>query len=339
MLNKTYDILLGFTLVIFLAACGDTLTPHPAKTLLVQTPTSTYWVESTSTNNPTPSIEAANNTPTPTIAPYKATVTSLRMTITPFMSLCNPSPYINWQVSPNGEWITHTCQQDTSYSPHSSLMVTNIFDDRNWLVDFERSGSGFHLDPIHWSNDGRFLYAVVVLERDPTYCFFYPCGDVLMRLNLSTGKTDIVLSNHTYVFAFSSGDKLAYEVAESWNEPVYINILDLSTLESRRFSLEGYCIAGNMLWSPTEDRLVLQAAKCIEGTFDIESSRLVLVDLKTTTQTKFSTAVNDRTDLPQPLEWINEFPYYIDRDYTYTGQDKCWEFNFLIGELQSIKCP
>ena len=94
-----------------------------------------------------------------------------------------------------------------------------------------------------------------------------------------------------------------------------------------------------MLWSPNEDRLVIQAATCVEDTPDINSFYFVLVDMNTSSQTEFLTTAVRRTDLPKPLEWTNYFPYYIDRDYSHIGQDKCWEFNLMLGELQSIQCP
>jgi hypothetical protein len=332
--------------------CGQRITIEPASTLI--SPASSFAVTyspiatitrdvpETDILQPTNTLPAYTLSPAKTAEPTKplgltptipeATMAAL-MTAKPHLPICNPGTA--WELSPDGQWIVDLCEREHRDGPYY-LKAVNIIDGREWRVDFdmEKYGIDGGLSPAYWTSDGKYLYIAVFRLLDGETLIYWN-GSALLRLNLTTGETVGILPLSTYAFSFSPNDQLAY-IARPWNSPQKMDILDPHTWKVHRISLGEYCGVGQILWAPTEDRIVFQAATCKNEFLDIVSYSLVLLNLDDGSQKQLLVSLDE---LPRPLEWKNEFPLYIDRDYTYSGKDKCWVLNLEVGELLPIACP
>ena len=125
-------------------------------------------------------------------------------------------------------------------------------------------------------------------------------GSGLLRLDLDSGKTEDILPDGYYAFAFSTDERIAY-VYRSFQPPQFLNILDPSTGQEQSFSFGStYCGIGHLLWSPQDDRIVFTAATCAEYPYIASLYSYVILDTKSG---DYQTFYSSADILPRPLKW------------------------------------
>jgi len=344
--TSKYLIVTIIILSIFLVSCGEntitetvtlsittTVAPSPFLSLTnTQTQNPTNTIAPTKTPNPT-----TTNTPTTTIQPTptipRETITVLE-TVKAFLPICNPGVF--WETSQDRQWIVdRDCIGGNSENALFHLKVLNILDGREWQVDFDTVEFGYDdgsFWPEHWSKDGRFLFVSVFRQMDGGG-FEFMNATMLLRLNLLTGEVTQILPDGFHTFAFSPGsEKLAYVTDNK------INILNFESWGKESYQLNmDYCRIGDLIWSPSEDKIIFQTRTCTEDDyFEFLSYNLVVLNLSSGT---LNQVLSSTEELPRALKWEDENPVYFEKDYSDQAQDKCWVLNFEKGELQSIICP
>ena len=211
------------------------------------------------------------------------------------------------------------------------MKVLNINDGREWRANFDTDKFGYYdgeLYPAHWSNDGRFLYVAVIKQMDGRGVIFIN-ANILLRLNLLTGEMTEILSDGIHVFAFSNNDKMAYLTDKG------INIIDVVTWKSSLYPIDThYCIIGDLLWSPNEDKIIYQAWVCNEN-YDYSSYNLFLLNLNNGSSNKI---ISSTELLPHSLKWENKSPTFKQWDST-NSNEVCLELSLESNEWITIDCP
>ena len=115
----------------------------------------------------------------------------------------------------------------------------------------------YHTHPVHWTNDGNFVYLSTRPDGYDPLGPFLGTGIALLKLDLTNGEITTVLPNVNRFYSISispSGKYLAYSL---FNEPIQVNIVDTQSGESSTvFSTEEYDQVGEYVWSDDDTRLV-----------------------------------------------------------------------------------
>jgi hypothetical protein len=254
-------------LCLWLSACsGENAAPITPDT----SPKASLTAGITATSTISPTIAL-----TPTLQPPRPTYTSLP-TETPdvyatqiagFPFKCQDPEYYPLN-SLHGDWAVEICDDERDGKWDSTLEIVNKSGARwvlNYMDYFPSTlsagdiGIG-RLVPVHWSNDGQYLYYVLqILYSGGGQCFYGFGAQGLYRLKLSDGTTSAVLPYSTsilgYLNAFSPTGRLL--VYQGLGAPV---IMDLKTGEKINFKSE-YDQVGTFRWSP--DGKELAFADCL----------------------------------------------------------------------------
>jgi hypothetical protein len=206
-------------------------------------------------------------------------------------------------VSPDGNWTAYFFSRDQTVD--YKLTVANFDNTSIWNINQKNDAySDAWFTPYRWSQDSRYLYFNIYATIDGNVPFYQGMG--LQRLDTRNGQVmEILSSGYSEVlgtviiqrwnlaqFSLSpSDDTLAY-INKSENG-VELIIRDMVTNKEESIFFDKYSDAGNILWSPKQDYLLLD-------TDPIGFFELVKLDLLTTK----SIPVNQNQIL-DPLEWLN----------------------------------
>jgi len=203
--------------------------------------------------------------------------------ITNFSIVCDKNDRLITTLSNNGLWLAISCK----YKMEQTLEIVSK-NGGSWKLKFQDFLSAEfikdgntpmgNLLPLHWSNDGSYLYFSPNIAWDGGGTCFYGFGvQSLYRIDLSTGSISNVLPTVSpfgdgYEIAFSpAGKRLVYYV----DTPV---IMDLRTGDEIYYVDIGESYAGDFSWSPDGSEIVF--ATCLpnpEG--EIEKSAIVIFSL------------------------------------------------------------
>lgn len=250
------------------------------------------------------SSATASFTPLPSFTPKpKATPTA---SLTPLPASTNtPLPLASAEstlVSPDKNWIAYFFGLYDA-----QLAVTNNEKTIVWEVnegDFEGYEAMFQ--PYRWSQNSQYLYFNAHLSIDGHVPFSDGMG--LRRLDVSNGQVSEILPAHDITngrwnivnFSLSPNDKLLAYIDLIETEPQLI-IRDLETGSESKLLLKEYTVAGSILWSPNQDRLVLALAK---GT-DWENTIFTIMEVNIATFQTTTIIQNHKPGL-DPVEWVTE---------------------------------
>ena len=174
-------------------------------------------------------------------------------------------------TSPNGQWVAEmkAAKPKDSDFYYTNLTVTDAAGTSRWTVvdAWAPYGLGYTVPkPFHWSNDGKYLY--VTNEPVPDGCALFVNGSDLQRVDLSNGDvTQIVEPVGLWLSLSPDETKLAYL---SWDSDRPLVVRDLASGTENAIKLpagDPNWQAGNIVWSPDGDSLVLTVANspCSDG--------------------------------------------------------------------------
>ena len=268
----------------------------------------------TPTLSPTPTQPAAESiepTATPTLmpspTPAQSTAEPIEPTPTP-MPTATPTPEATPEIepwtssSPDGKWIVTGGMSEPFLegdvekyrtqlivaSADGAIEWTAVNESRNW-------GLGYTTPQVfHWSRDGRYLYFTNVAAPDG--CVLFVNGSDLYRVDLVTGEVEAILPARAWWLALSPDEQtLAYLY---WNgSALEVVLRGVESGDEKQATLpdSNELQAGNIVWSPDGESLLLVTARCPPRDYSI--LRLDAASLKWTT-------LIDKN--PQPisiLEW------------------------------------
>lgn len=308
-------------------------------TVLALTPsnTPTLTPSPTITLTPTPS-----STPNPTSLAQKATSAAKNATLESFNDPCSEDGDVTERggaISPDGKWFAFPCTEGDN-TESSYILVYNPERDIRWQIyykDYHRHPEYAYQDRndiglFHWSNDGRYLYAIS--SSIGSGCCWIGWITLLVRLNLNTGEqvaifnytdnifqmTDISISPSTRYLLYYSSDNLI--------------IKDLLTWENRTIKLISSASAGYAIMSNNEDKILLMLREYPdESRGDFTYGSYLFIDLVSGKQTKFFTGI-DFNEAPEPIRWENEEEVLL---ADYHGQ--YWLLDIQTGELVQVENP
>jgi hypothetical protein len=187
-------------------------------------------------------------------------------------------PLYKKDLSPNGEWISISCDPHDP-SKFNGSKIVKIGDDVIWDVSFyETFGNKFSPDGmkvgvlgvVHWTKDGNYVYLrpYFCCVDAPGNIFFNNFQDTLAlyRLDLRTGKITTTLQPFKgivfsgYSASLSPSDKyLAYVMSSS---PRDIHISNLQSGDSYTIEVdEQYVASGKFSWAHNGNKAVFVAVK------------------------------------------------------------------------------
>jgi Tol biopolymer transport system component len=206
--------------------------------------------------------------PAPTLAPPLATEAVSAPAPVTRDETCTPTMAgSNW--SPDGAWFAFECRISPDAQPHLQLARadgTQVWRyDVNWqtLEAAGQSVTGAIL-PFHWSKNGRWVYAALSADRDDGACGVYGKGQTVVRVELSTGKGQVLLQGTPAFARFEaavSPDDRYFMYALNGARQFDPRVMDLQTGEIVTYALdEAVGQVGQSTWSPDGAHLVALTA-------------------------------------------------------------------------------
>jgi hypothetical protein len=222
--------------------------------------------------------------------------------------------------SPDQNWVAVECVND------GGLGVYNPRDpSKAWFLSYYQAFGLKHangnfpgrLIPKHWSVDGKYLYFFPHEDKDAG-CIWYPEGQALLRLDLSTGKfLEILVPDEDsidYNFSFSNNDTyLGYFETGQEYPTLYLRNLLTGAIQ-KIFIGEQFTEAGFLVWSPDNRQVLFSArsgADCNNMTY-----YLVLVNTRNYAQ---KIILEGKTARFLPFQWLEEnqaIVTFIKSDYS-----------------------
>ncbi len=260
----------------------------------------------------TASPDSPTTTPSRTVSPQEQATwqageakygTAVALATTEAMILPGCGGSWDHSESPDGAWKSLHCTNDGmgvySQKDHSKAWYFSYFD-----VYGSRYQGGIHrgrLAPVHWSDDGKYLYFVAVWSGDGG-CVMYDDGSALFKLDLSTGKYIMLIaptSDFSFgSFSFSNGDAYVAYIGMNAERHAVLTLLDLHSDARTDISLGNrYLEAGNVIWSPDNRRILFSADA---GDCGNQIYYLVLMDLQDRVRT---TIAESSLPIPKLLGW------------------------------------
>jgi hypothetical protein len=335
----------------FMSGCNAVAPlPEPAATaantataLLIKTPppesSLTPTQKPSATNLPTP---VPTDTPWPTPTLPSATIAA-RATIMAFGTVCD-APAEDWSagLSPDGNWIAVSCRgsggKDDSY-----LRILSLQGVHDWVIHFSDYVRNDYYDPhdevapFHWSNDGKYLYAISSSRLDG--CCWIGNYRLLVRLNLENGRQDELL-NYDFPndipipvdISISPNERYVLYIPQQGNNDLYV--LDLYTWKQRIIQLKYENTgAGYTIMSEDGKKVALTLMEFPEeqqGDFTFGS--IVLIDLESGSQRKLLSGMGF-DDTPIPVKWEDDDHILLRHD------DELLLLNIHTAELEVLSNP
>lgn len=246
-------------ITILPAACSvqannSTATPTPWYTW-------TLGITKTFTSSPT-SIVVYTRTPTPTpISTSTILVRASKPTETPyylkndFPNACREQYSDNATlISPDGNWLAEECfEQGGMQISNKTGTRTILVPSKDYYNDPSMPEHRASVRPVHWSNDGQYIYFTVTPEQwmEGGFISISELAPALYRLEIAGGKVSQFLRGIFY-YSFSPTDRRLIEVQE-YQHPAKIVIHDLKSGESKTITPVGdipFSQVGSVVWSP-----------------------------------------------------------------------------------------
>ena len=258
------------------------------------------------------------------------------------------------EISPNGKWIAANCfwENGTEESPLQASSIDGLKNWKIYLSDYKEIGSYFHLDsiiPYHWSQDGKFLYAIVG-QRFSGCCWKGLRFTLLIRLNLETGEHIEILntgSNTGYIFDFVISDDDRYITFTPPQGQSYdFAVLDLATWKTKEFKIE-FSETLDIFYSvlsPRADKIVLPLFENIDfNDHDYFINSIGLVDLTTGKQEVLISGLTQEREL-YPVRWLDDSHVLLSNTDPKLNQDsqsavKYWLLNIVTREMEKQDNP
>lgn len=242
-------------------------------------------------------------------------------------------------LSPDKRWIAVVCTDNEIYARASDESSNLVWKLPALDTDDLNPGPELHLEPYHWSVDGRYLYLVpscLCSIDGPALRFKDGCG--LFRLNLANGQlyTWFEPSVFGYAFSFSPNDHLFVYGDTENRQQIHLRNLISETGTTLTFK-EIYDSVGRFLWANDSSELIIVAGEngwiYFENGFSLFLYELhgntltLLIDNDERKFTPYQQPQFDEAGLKQP--WISEDILLLSESYS----DSVWELNIRTGEL------
>ena len=236
-------------------------------------------------------LTACATPPPSTAVPPQATAPTLRATSVATTPVPTPNAVhmdiaTSSATSPDGQWVAETtvATPRSGDSYYTNLTVTDTAGTSGWVMidSWAPYGLGYTVPrPFHWSNDGNYLY--VTNEPVPDGCTLFVNGSDLQRVDLSNGQvTRIVEPVGLWLSLSPDETKLAYL---SWEGDRPLVVRDLASGAENAIKLpaggDANWQAGNVVWSPDGDSLVVTIANAPCSGGWARSTSIVQVNLST----------------------------------------------------------
>ena len=230
---------------------------------------------------PPPSTGVPPQTTAPTLQ-----ATSVATTPVPTPDAVRMDIATSSDTSPDGQWVAETtvATPKSGDSYYTNLTITDANRTSHWTVvdSWAPYGLGYTVPrPFHWSNDGKYLY--VTNEPAPDGCALFVNGSDLQRVELSNGQvTQIVEPVGLWLSLSPDETELAYL---SWDGDRPLVVRDLASGAESAIKLptggDANWQAGNVVWSPDGNSLVLTIANNPCSTGWAQSTSIVQINLTT----------------------------------------------------------
>lgn len=235
-----------------------------------------------------------------------------RTTSTPQLPLSQAETIL---PSPDGKWVAYIF--GLFGNKDYKLSVVNFEDTIIWNINQINFGTESWFIPYRWSRDSRYLYFNIYAAIDGYVPFYQGMG--LQRLDVQNGQISEILPS--YFETLDSGrtiynwdlaqfslspedDKLAY--INRMEDGVQLVIRDLNTNKEKSIFFDEYTDAGDILWSPKQDYLVLAASNGTDWSNTISFIELVELDSLTT-----KNILRNMKPVIIPLMWLNNHMIFV----------------------------
>lgn len=171
-------------------------------------------------------------------------------------------------VAPDGRWQATIAQSepvvvDSGEQFYTSLTVTDGVTTWTPLAEWRPYGLGYLFPAVlQWSADGRYLYYANQFSADG--CGLFPGTNELLRLDLDTGASEVILPAGLTTSVALSPDAGQVAYAGFDGRDVVVTVRDLATAEEQSVTIAGPVAsaqAGSFLWSPDGTFFLLTVAQ------------------------------------------------------------------------------
>jgi len=215
-------------------------------------------------------------------------------------------------LSPDGKWLAQDCPLDRFQVIRKDNSVV-------WAVKYEQifesiEGAGA-IFPVHWANDGSYLYFTQVgccADNDSMRT-----GNMLYRMDLGTGEWKMIVSGYFNHYSFSpTGRRLLYILNDqaSTGKPLVVHILDLNPGTEKKIEFSDFEQAGYVLWKEDGTRLVMTAktGNVFEGN---QLFSIIEIDIK---EDSSRVIIQKSRDIAKVIDWSATDVLTIEK-YSYPG--------------------
>lgn len=164
----------------------------------------------------------------------------------------------NASLSPDENWLAQDCLSN-------QFMVSSREGSRSIVISYrkitELTGERMRISnvqPLFWTRDGRYLFFTQHFCCIDTDAFGW--DGALIRLNLNTGESQVLISGHMNYFSFSPDGNTLIHIPNDHaggGRPLIINVMDTKTWSQTRLSFSDYEQAGSLVWPPDESGFAL----------------------------------------------------------------------------------
>ena len=332
-MNKSAYLIV--TIMLLLASC------IPAAEVSTPVDTSILSFTSTLTPHPTsiPNPSKVSN-PSPTLL-FTPNATEIAMGFV--QSNCFTMG-LDAKMSPDSIWLASSCIDESD----AHVRIARFDGEKGWdlffqdITDFppclvykNQYGEDacfygiLHID--HWHKNGRYVFvdADFLVDRATSFSFG------LYRIDAETGQISpyLPMNGFTYVYAFSSDDeKYAYA---SGNDNYLLHIVSIETGQDISFTVPGkYASIGELLWSPTNEDLILVTHGIGWEDNPAVGFSLVILDIKSG---EFTTLISNDVRRLRPKKWLSDDTVLLD-GFSDDGQAYL-EYQFTVSNNQLAAIP
>jgi len=219
-------------------------------------------------------------------------------------------------LSPDGKWGAYFFGLFGSID--CKLSVANFEDTIVWNINQENFGSEAWFVPYRWSQDSRYLYFNIYVSFDGYLPFYQGVG--LQKLDVQNGQVSEILPSG-YFETLNSGrtihnwDLVQFSLSPKDDKLAYINrmengvqlvIRDMKTNREDSIFFDKYTDAGRILWSPSQDYLVLATSNGTDWSNTLSYIELVELDSLTS-----KSILKNMNPVIIPLMWLNEHTIFV----------------------------
>lgn len=248
------------------------------------------------------------------------------------------------QTSPDGAWLASACFDGED----AHVRIARFDHAKAWDLNFKDvtgaspclSHGNSYGDSVcfygilyidHWYKAGRYVFvsADYLIDRNSTFSFG------LYRIDIESGHVSAYLpvGSSTYNYAFSPSDERYAYVTGSDN--YLLHIVSLETGQNSTYTVPGsYSSLGELIWSPSNDKLVFQT----QGIGWEENSKVGFsLDIFDIQNEKFRTVISNDVRRFKPTEWLS-FDSLLLHGFSDDGQSYI-QYQFTISDNQLVVIP